>query len=332
MPIGIHVAKKSHLGEKSYKNIRDAIEGESKSFGLTAVQIFTHGPRTKNKNQMNYADIRGYCDEHKIEIYVHASYLSISIWGANHTNKKDNKSIGHIQHIYDMLESSKDLAARGLVLHLPKRSVSSIVETMEVLSEDGRFHTLQKKYGKLPIVLEMPASKPDNNTYETPEKLNRLVDALSSNKKINIDWELCIDTAHQYSCAVNFGVDWRGWVSSLSKTALDKISLIHLNGADAKNYGSGKDIHIIATSRGDAIWGNIISRDMREFINRDTADIIKYNLFDHLSHEELAEIKNSTLFDIIKFAKSRGVTVICEIGRGTAIEAKLSVDILNGLS
>lgn len=335
MSIGIHVSKKSKVRDVVFKNMRDAIKEECELLNLSAVQIYTHGPMNKKKNEMDYQGIKKYCEEKNIKIYVHGSYVSVGIWQVNQLNKNESVGIININHIRDQLISGKCLGAEGVVIHLPKKAPEIIAETMAVLSNHKMINRLKKNPGRLPkILLEMPASRPDEKTYETPEKLNNLVKLLNE-EKIDLEWGICLDTAHQWSCGVDMGDlnIFNTWFRELTPATLERINLIHFNGALKNNFSKGKDIHIIPMSKEDAVWGGIISKDMRDFIEKEKNDLIKYDndLYEHLTEDEINIIRKSTLNLFVKYAKKNNISLICEINRGDFIETKLCVDVLNNL-
>ena len=51
--LGIH-NKKSF---KNYSTLFEAIKDQVEEFKLTSIQIFTHGPRNRKKNKINYKNI-----------------------------------------------------------------------------------------------------------------------------------------------------------------------------------------------------------------------------------------------------------------------------------
>lgn len=331
MSLGIHISKKSQIIDASYKSIDIAIERETKLLNLNAAQIYTHGPRAMRKNNMDYAKIKNLCTNNGIDISTHASYVSSGMWKINNDNADTDESRLQFGHIADMLSSAKQIGASGVVIHLPKRSAESITETLSLLANSPEIEEL-KDYPQ--IVLEMPASRPDDKTYETPEKLNHLC-ALIKKAKTGLNWGLCIDTSHQWSCGIkmNESIDWYEWLNDLDEYVRNKISIIHLNGNSATNFGRGKDIHEIIMSPSDGIWSDLISEEMKHFITSKGPDLIKEggNFFDQLSRSELRKIKDSSLASVVRFAKKHDITIILEINRGAFIHTKFAIDVLAGL-
>jgi endonuclease IV len=336
MSLGVHVGKKGKLRDVRFKTMRDAIIEETSYLNLSAVQLFTHGPRNKDKNSMDYQGIKKYCEENNIVVAVHGTYISTAVWEITHETRGERHKKMYINHIRDTLVSAKQVGAVGVVIHLPKGLINQIVEVMEILSDCHEINNIRKNKGGCPtIILEMPASKPDDKTYETAEKLNALVNALHGNSKITIEWHLCIDTAHQWSCGIKMSDPniVNSWFNELLDITRDKIKLIHFNGANKINFGRGKDIHEIPMSPYDGIWHHIMSKEMLEFLNNEGDEIIKEenDLFEHLTKKELQIIRESSFGTIVHFAKKNNIPMIMEINRGELIYTKFAADIINGL-
>jgi len=336
--LGIHVAKKSKINGKNHKTMYTAIKDEIELLNINACQIFTHGPRSYNENKMNYSEIETFSNNNNINISIHGSYLSVSIWNVNKKNVNSPQSKKSIDHITDMLKSAKKINATGVVIHLPNKEPKYIVETMEVLSSVHDIYNTQTvtNIENIPmIILEMPASKPDNKTYETSEKLNHLCEMIKANKNITIKWELCIDTSHQWSCGIKMNEyhTWHSWLNNLTEYTRKKIRMIHLNGNSVQNFGKGKDVHEIIMSPQDGIWGDLITDEIKEFIkiNRDKLDTDNKNFYLQLTDNEKKNIKNSSLGAIVDYAKKENIPLILEINRGEYIYTKVAIDIIKGL-
>jgi endonuclease IV len=304
---GIHIAKTSKISGKKCKSMLDAIKNETHNIGLDACQIFTHGPRSFKLNKIDEG-IKEYCEEEKISISVHSPYPATSIWSITKKDKNSEKSRKLINFVIESLTTSDNLGSFGVVFHLPNKSPEVVKETMEVLAEHIRDF-------KSKFILEMPASKPSETTYETPEKLNKLCSEI----KHIPNWCLCIDTSHQFSCGVNFADGWHSWISELSEFTKSKISMLHLNGNSTKHFNTGKDVHEIILSPEDGIWGNIITPETMEFIESGNIE---------LSEEDKQNIINSSLFEIIRYAKKNNIITIMEINRGELIHAQLAIKVI----
>jgi endonuclease IV len=329
MGVGLHIKKDSTVIGKKHKTMLEAITYESKLLNISTMSLFVIGPMNSKKNVLDYEKIDKFCTDKNISIWPHGSYTSVGIWNVDHENKETNKSLAAIDLIKEHLLTGKQLNSRGVVVHLSRHPISHVLESMEIMSK-----SLKKYSDKLSnFTIECPASRPDKLlTYETAEKLNKLVDSIESNKKIKLGWNLCIDSAHQYAGAVDFGKDWFEWESELSVEVKNRIKLFHLNGASAKNFGTGKDGHIIPMSKDDAIWGHLISDKYREYMDTlNKADLKKVNLYEKMPEADKKVLKNSSLYAIVRWAKSHDADIILEINRGDYVSIQLAFDIINAL-
>lgn len=255
MSYGIHVHK------DTAPSLGDQVAKVAKLW--TTMQLYTHGPRSYNKNPI--------CDEKIINatkdmsIYVHSTHFS-KPWKGN---------VRGIIHIQDQLKTAYSLGAQGLVVHLPKDLPSVVVEYMPQLYHP---HVM--------TILEMTSVKPDDHkTYETPAKINRLIDALEAASITN--YGLCIDTSHIWAAGQNvstksFMDEWFDQIEDKSK-----IVMIHLNGSSI-DLGGGKDTHIIPFTKEDKIWGG-----------------------DKPTMYRLSGVKSC-----VEFSKTHNIPLILEINRG----------------
>lgn len=335
MSVGIHISKNSHALEKTkHTSYMIAIKTEVELLHMSAFALFMLGPLNKSKISMDYTSIKQFCIENNIEIWPHASYISSGVWNVNFKNRHENKSLMYLRDIKDHLVIGKQLGVKGVVFHLPRHPIATVLETMEILSDCKVINSIRKNEGVLPaFTVEMPASRPnDELTYETSQKLNALVKAINADKQINLPWNICIDSCHEYAGGVNFATDWDKWEADLTNETRDKIKLIHFNGASGKNFGTGKDGHIIPLSKDDAIWSHLISDEFRDYIERSSIDDVnKVNLYDKLSHDELTILKNSQFNSIIQWCKKHNIAMIMEINRGKYQDIKLAMDIINSI-
>lgn len=289
--LGVHVAKISKTLDppnKNRKTMYEAIQVECEVLGLEGCQIFTHGPRGHKRNLMDYKKIKKLSEKYYLS--VHSSYPTVAIWKVTRKNKNESMSCRTLAHVKDQLLACKAIGGDGLVIHISRRSVDHILETMKVLEP------MLKNIG-IPIWLEMISSKAHPElTYETPEKLNRLVRTL---KEIDPKtWGLCVDTAHVYGSGVDVSTKKQqdNWFGKLTKEATKKIKLFHLNGTESA-LNSGTDKHAIGFCSTDNIY-----KKFRK------------------------EPKKSGLYSVIRFCLDKTIPVILEINRGTEKE---TIDLIN---
>jgi endonuclease IV len=219
MSFGIHVTRENTTLDANIKHYID-------TYGVNSVQFFTHGPRNSRPSELDVPAIRRVCE--MIAVYIHTSYLS---------------TLTNTEHIIDQANVAKSVNARGIVVHLPKKPVEFVVEHVEVLA---RLSTVQ-------IILEMTAIKAHpTDSYESPEKINRLIAGMIDRKIRNVG--ICIDTAHIYAS----GADINSYDSAtkyLNALAYpDWISLIHLNGNMYDASKRAGDKHTIPLHESDFVW------------------------------------------------------------------------------
>jgi endonuclease IV len=336
MSLGLHVGKNSKFTDNKHKSMLDAVKAEVTLFNLSAIALFQMGPLNRLKNSMDTVGIKKYCLEHNIAVYPHSSYLAGGIWNVTEQNRMENKNRMYIRLIRDQLVLGAQIGAKSVVFHLTRQTISTVVETMIILSDCKEINALRKTGKPFPMFMfEAIASRGDPLlTYETAKKLNALTAALAAEPRITLPWNLCLDTCHMFAGGTTFAEanSWNMYEAALTKLTREKIQLFHLNGALGKNFGVGKDGHRIPMSREDSIWGHLISDTFWEYI--DAATISELNAGDlalKLFHEEMSYITSSSLFSIVQFAKKQNIGMIMEINLDHYKSAKLACDIINYL-
>lgn len=287
--LGIHSSQVSKiLNDKKKRSLHDAIKFDTNKFGLNAAQIFVYGPRLPIENKNNYELIMENSKD--LFLSVHMCYSSIGIWKVNKKNKDEKISKTKITKFTNELLAVKKTGADIAVLHISKNIPENIAETMSILKPI--IESINIKIG-----LEMVSSKADNNkTYETPEKINNLIELLGFN---NNYYCFVIDTAHIHGAGQDITSynNMNNWLNRLKYK--NKIGMFHLNGSYSLK-GSGKDKHAIPFIKEDKIWYNI-------------------------------KPEESGLFAVVQFAVKYGVQIICEINIGTEEEAKNGINIIKKL-
>jgi endonuclease IV len=334
--IGIHVGKTSMLTGDTCKSLLEALKLDNANLDMSAISLFMYGPQNLRKNNIAYNLLKNYCEEKNITIFPHGSYIAVGIWNVTKDNIDSDKSKKYIQHILDSLISGHDIDAEGIVIHVPRHPISTITNVMHILSSNSKFISVRKAGLLAPIILEMPASKPHPTlTYETPKKLNTFCKALDSDKNINLEWNICLDTCHLYAGGIDLsGSDsWTDYQQQLSPLTLRKIKLFHLNGAELKNFGTGKDGHIIPCTAEDAIWGGLVSDRFRKYLSDiNIIDAKKTDLASQLNNKEKTVFKQSSLFTLVKFAQKNNIAMICEINDNDYTNTKFIIDLVKFLT
>jgi len=253
-----------HINKGNYKTLHESLEHESKRWKVA--QIITHGPQSMKINKIDSKQIKQIVKECNIQLWVHSSYLSVPWKG----------KISAINHIHEQAKVAHECGATGLVVHLPREPFECVMEWMPSINNNN-----------IPIILEMPSAKPEKSYYESPEKINKLIECLKQIKP-KLNFGICIDTSHIW--AANTSTRTYQEASNFLKKLkhIQYISLIHLNGSNIP-LGGGRDVHIIPGANDDVIWGNIAYED-------------------------------SGLRAFVEFSKYYNIPMVMEINRGTAEE------------
>lgn len=245
-------------------------------FGMGACQIFTVVPQqlkivSYNETELATASRAG------LHIWIHSSYL-VSPWGDKPYN---------IPFCIKQLHQARTIGAEGVIFHIPKAPASKLVAGLKRL-------LAQKPAAR--IILENKAVRPDQfATYETPEKINALIDTFIAGGIARKDIWLCFDTAHLYCSGVNLRDREiaEQWFAKLKYP--DRIACFHLNGNASTTFS---DKHAIAFGPKDRIWGTPkISFDksgakvIRDFCKKHGVDIILECSFENEKSDALALLR-----------------------------------------
>ena len=238
MYLGIHVFKGNDIAD-SIKKARNACP-------LNAIQIHTHGPRSRNLIKHDYARIKK--ESKGLALYVHSSYPTNPWKNAEKINNK-------FTHTVEQFVSSRDIGSKGVVLHIPKIEPSVVAPPIKKLADV----LLEKKLlDEQKIILEMIAVKQhETKSYESPEKINRLIEYLIAAGLTYEHVGICIDTAHIYAGKADIHTYASG-LEYCRKLKYPKwIYLIHLNGNvyDAKKRAGDK--HAVPFDHEDKIWKGV---------------------------------------------------------------------------
>ena len=324
MAYGSHVAKISHIlsdPNKKRKTMLDAIIKDSTIMNLKSVQIFVQGPRNSKMSNINYNNIKEYCNSKKINLYVHSSYITVGIFSITPNNKNEEKNKKAIENLISQFEACDKLNSKGFVIHLTKRKPSEIINTLNIIIP------IIKKF-KTPLVFEQPAKKPDGlKTYETSDKINNLTKMIIDEFPDYKNWYWCIDTCHLWSAGIKMNdkkiVD--KWLCDIKHK--NKIGLFHLNGGSLDIFNTGKDKHIVPFSDDDDIWGDVFTKSKVKKIY----DSEKNTYIERIIKKKgyyVEKYKESSLYSINNFCKKNNIDSILEINRGLINDIKFTFDIL----
>jgi endonuclease IV len=230
-------------------------------YNLGAVQIFTIVPQQIKIVSYDETALRRAA-ERGLHIWTHSSYL-VSPWGSKPYN---------MPLCIKQLKQNVAVGGRGVIFHIPKAPAGSLVTNLKRL--------IDTKPAGSRVVLENKAVRPDVlATYETPAKINSLIDTLIRGGIHRRDIWLCFDTAHLYCSGVTLRTraDAEAWLGALKYP--DRIAAFHLNGNSSTTFS---DNHTIAFGPRDRIWGgrkpqpwkNSGAAAIHEFCVQRGADII----------------------------------------------------------
>ena len=214
--IGFHILKNKNGKPRSYE---DALENEHDEYGITAAQLFVSGPRSRRMIQMDPIAVKKKAKELKIDLYAHNSYF-----GAPWSGKQDV-----IEYVKAQMNLCKKIGIKGFVIHLPKKPLEIVIDILPKIV-----------HSKVPIFLEIPSVKPDKNSSETPEKINKLCEQIIENEIENVF--ICVDTSHIFACGYDLTTraQSKKWLSKISNPEM--IRMIHLNDSGVP-LGNNKDVH-----------------------------------------------------------------------------------------
>lgn len=304
-----------HINKGKRATTLDAMEEDLSKFSIKSCQIFVSIQRYTIFKPINIGDlnaVKNYIKNNKIRLYIHSSYTTIAIWNGNIEKHKRGLKL-----LIGQMKIAKKIGAKGLVLHLPKKSYSHVTDVLDRCKNE-----INKT--KFKLLLEHPTFKSDDDcSYEMPFQLNRLTKYIN---KIGLKkWGYTIDTAHLWSSITennrNAGYNietYMGaqkWLNALDKETRNRIKLLHLNGSH-NLHSSNKDKHAIPiygtdSGKTDYMWGKLNK-------NSNTSGKRK-------------KLKNTGLCRFVKFAKSKKITIIIERNVGTDAQLMKSLEVIYSL-
>jgi endonuclease IV len=227
--MGMHVAKK--------KNMAASITAAINELNLTAVQIFTHGPRNQRASKMDYKLVKEAAKE--IHLYIHSSYPT------NPWNGKPEI----FAHTMNQFTTAAQVGAIGVVLHIPKILPKEVAETTKAIVDRIKALGINVK-----VILEMKAVKPGDKSYESPQKIDALIDELKALELEPTNVVICIDTAHIYAgkACIRTYDEGKTYLAALKYP--EWIGLIHLNGNEYDSKKRAGDKHAVPFDASDKIW------------------------------------------------------------------------------
>ena len=159
-----------------------------------------------------------------------------------------------VQSRFDLeFSAASKVKAKGVVFHLPKIPIPQLMDSVKLLIESRNKYLTN---GKIFILLEVIACIPSKNlSYETPEMINKLYEALEQNFGLELDSIGFVpDTAHLHCSEVSITTKEQAekWFNQIKYKHF--IKLIHLNGNSTTTH---KDKHALPFDGDDYIWNKI---------------------------------------------------------------------------
>jgi len=201
------------------------------NFVVKAVAIFVGGPKTCQitLSKKERILLKSYIASTDIKVIAHSSY-SAHPW-------KENPEI--IKYIHEELDVCQESGIVGLVVHLPKLPIFSIL------------HTIEKLYNPnapdVRIYFETPAVTPLETYYETPAKIAKLFKEIRKFDPKLQHFGLCIDSAHLSTNGIDLrsfddADNWLKELESFNDILSHSAVMIHLNDS-LRPIGVGPDAH-----------------------------------------------------------------------------------------
>jgi endonuclease IV len=203
---------------------------------LRAAQIFVGGPykREITLTEAEAHELQELANEH-IALYAHSAYVAPP-WGGDPDAAR---------YIRDEIAVCARAGMRGLVVHLPKAPIATVVKyAARLINTDVG--------GRIRVYFEIPAVRPGEAHYETPEKIAALFRALHPLDPAGELFGLCVDTAHLWTSGVDISsyAAASAWLAQLKSVFARDISrcdishsvMFHLNDS-LRPLGVGPDAH-----------------------------------------------------------------------------------------
>jgi hypothetical protein len=91
---------------------------------------------------------------------IHTSYISVGVWNIGDPDAERKKKISaeaHIEHVADQLRDSDAMGAKGIILHLPRRNINVVKDTLASKSFQKVLHDDSIKSALLFEVVPTPS-------------------------------------------------------------------------------------------------------------------------------------------------------------------------------
>jgi endonuclease IV len=225
-------------------------------------QIFLHGPRGYARNKYSVTRVRDAITNK--QVWVHSAYPVLPFG----LKSRPEVNVRAVEAMVTEATDAHAVGAKGLIVHTSKRHPSFSQEAnLTIVSNALReYERMLGGRQAAPILIEMQAMHSMPSSFETPEKMQRLLDACGG---LSRPYSICLDTAHIWAAGVDLQSksvvrEYARGVNGLTGVKdMPAVSLLHFNG-NKLGLGCGDDIHTVPGSEDDMIWNNCIP-SLRKF-------------------------------------------------------------------
>ena len=128
--LGYHVTMTPANNEhKKFKTLLDSIKYTCEIDNVRVMQIFTHNNRSGVPTKLDTEAIGKYVKENNIQLFVHTSYVAISVFNDKRSDRVTSE-----------LNLASQVAAKGLVIHIAKHNPDEIITILK------KYESEWKKY------------------------------------------------------------------------------------------------------------------------------------------------------------------------------------------
>jgi endonuclease IV len=292
--LGVHIGTEaqSYLDTNNHSTV---ISVYRHNLHINAFQLFIM--EDYHKLNVSNETFRAYA-QNGVHLYAHASYKT-SIMGTTAKLMKAQYKLCSEQEF------------RGLVCHLIKRTP---IENFNAIVELVKYSNTFSRIPHTKFLFEINGVKTDNkivgisNTFETPDKINYIIDALIAAGITPNHMGFCLDTSHIWTGGINIrnSKEVRDWLSKIRDPKW--IQLIHLN--DSNSELGGRDLHTWVGM--GKIWPIVLTASIQD-IHSQELQLHTLPLWNEDPSKSQITLDNEWGFiEILRWAKKNNVDTILE--------------------
>lgn len=208
---------------------------------INTVQIYTHGPQDTHLHKINNQVIKAMMNKYNAKLFIHTTFKTYPWKNTSYM----------LSHSNSQIKIANKLQADGIIFHLPQLTATKIPHILKKLIVFNK----EAGVNNTRILLEMIAQRPSSYSYETPEKINKLIIQLKKHQISSDIVGICIDTAHIFvnktSVKIRKYCDAKKYLNKLES---QYIGLFHINGNTRSGFS---DCHTLPFANDDLIWRGI---------------------------------------------------------------------------